>query len=104
MTLIGWQIGGVHNAPATAPALAPASSTTASSVNGSTSSSSYVYPVVVPDTPLYIGGVDASTPATEAQANYTLVDIYCRTIANGNASMEDLPVDLNLALAHRSAA
>ena len=101
MTLLAWQIGGMHNAPASAPATAPASSTTASSVNGTTSSASYVYPVVVPDAPLYIGGVDSSTPTVQAHANYTVVDIFVRTIANGNASMSDLPPSLELALAHR---
>lgn len=101
MTLIGWQIGSMHNAPAGAPALAPASSTTASSVNGTTSTSSYVYPVVIPATPLYIGGVDSATPAVQAQANYTVVDIFVRTIANGKADMSDLPANLSLALAHR---
>ena len=102
MTLLAWQISGMHNAPASAPATAPASSTTASSVNGTTSSASYVYPVVIPDTPLYIGGVDSSTPTVQAQANYTVVDIFVRTIASGNADMSDLPATLPLALAHRS--
>lgn len=101
MTLMHWQIGGMHNAPASAPAAAPASSTTASSVNGTTSSASYVYPIVVPNTPLYIGGVNTSTPAVQAQANYTVVDTFVRTIASGNADMSDLPADLALALAHR---
>ena len=101
MTLIEWQIGSMHNAPSGAPAAAPVASTTATSVNGSTSSASSGAPINIPHDPLNIGGVTSDTPPLQAEANYTMVDIYVRTIANGGPKVTDLPADIMLAMAHR---
>ena len=51
-------------------------------------------------TPFFVGGVTADSSFSQAQANYTVVDVPVRTIS---ASNQSLTPSLQLAIAHRQA-